>query len=86
MSPKNVLEFSTATSLIGKGELKEILSDSNSIARKRLLACGIPTPLSPLQSVALMLTRDYTEKDAKLIRRFFGGVPNVDQFRSTRWS
>lgn len=86
MSPHNVLDLAISTGFLGRGELRKILKDVSSNVRKRVAACGFPAPLTPLQSVAMLLSRSYTERDAEFIRRFFGKLPPVKELRDARYT
>lgn len=60
------------------------LSDRNSTLHNQLVACGISAPLDADYAVSLLLTREYTERDAQFIRRNFGKLPLVHKLRQAR--
>ena len=70
MSLLNVLDYALSPEFLEHSTLRTLLSNVSSNIRQRLAVCGIPRPLTPLQSAALLLTRNYTERDVGFIRRF----------------
>lgn len=70
MTKRGLLEISTSLRFLKPNSLNEILQEKKSIIMKRLPSCGVPRPLNPLQSVALLLNREYTERDLEFLRRF----------------
>ena len=54
------------------------------LSEKRLNSIGIPRPLSTEQSAALLLIKEFTEKNAQFIRKYFGGLATVKSIRQAR--
>lgn len=86
MSPIDVLTYTSSHQFLGKRVLKDTLNKENTLVSKRFRSCAVSRQLTPLQSVALLLCREYTERDAIFIRRFLGGLPSVRDLRKARWS
>lgn len=86
MNSLHLLDYATSPVSLGYGKLRTVLMDYSSVTRKRLASCGYPRSLTPLQCVSVLLTREYTERDAAFIKRFFGGLPSLEGLRKARWS
>lgn len=84
MTESNVLDFATSSSFIKSNQLRDIISDPTSKTSINLMKCGVPKPLDDIHSVALLLTREFSERDAEFIRRYFGALPPVKKLRLAR--
>lgn len=50
------------------------------------MSCGVPRPLNPLQAAAILLTKEYNDRDAIFLRRFFGSLPSIKEISQAKWS
>ena len=84
MSSSDILDVVTSSTFFKREELQREISNPLSKTQIQLSKCGVPRVLSSMHSVALLLTREYTERDAEFIRRYFGALPPVKKLRSAR--
>jgi len=86
MASGNVFEYVTSRACMSLESLKNKCSNPDSPVYKRLGACGLPRPLETLESVALLMSRSYTERDAQFVCKYFGGLDTTKKLREARWS
>lgn len=62
------------------------MASSSSKLHERMSSLGIPRPLCPFQSVDILVSGEYAERDVQFSRRYFGGLPKIKKLRTNRRS
>lgn len=75
MNPSDVVEYTLSGGFKILEHLRELTCNPESSLSSRLKFLGVAMPLIPYQSVALLITRQYTY--AQFFRRSLRGVPTI---------